>query len=257
MDDTLELAETGSENSSSSSEEEEEEAPYLCPICLQPVAERCYTDPCYHLYCFDCISQWTTQSSRCPLCNTSAQWLVHYDPHTKEPTRLPISSSLSRPYVAPRPSPYGRSPVLASTSSNLGLRKRHAVYAHNLHRIPALHTRRARISLTSSLFCREVRTARCRQWIRRDLQVLLGTEDVEFFEQIVLSAVLEVEEGEEMLQEVLGERTRRFVEELRAFVDSGLEIDVYDRFVAYDTRGGSGLEEETTSTVGEVVGERG
>ena len=39
-----------------------------CPICLATIKNKALTDPCLHEFCFDCISEWSTNHSRCPIC---------------------------------------------------------------------------------------------------------------------------------------------------------------------------------------------
>ncbi|KAJ2372413.1 hypothetical protein IW150_004128 [Coemansia sp. RSA 2607] len=230
MDDTPSIDDTQrSAEEIASSRQGTVDETYLCPICLQHVDEPCYIDPCYHLYCLACITQWMPRSQRCPLCNTPAKSLIIYDSHTNEPTKLPTTTS----FPAARSSPYGRNPTLARAASALGVRKRQAVYAHNLHRVPST-TRRARISQNPVLLYRELSTERCKTWIRRDLQVLLGAQDVGLFEHVVVAAMRE-KQAAEALRGMLGSSAGRFVEELREFVDSGLDVEAYDRFVAYDT----------------------
>ena len=39
-----------------------------CPICLTAISNRALTDTCSHEFCFECISQWSTNHNRCPIC---------------------------------------------------------------------------------------------------------------------------------------------------------------------------------------------
>lgn len=39
-----------------------------CPICLETIKHPCVTNPCFHLFCKDCIAQSLTHRSACPNC---------------------------------------------------------------------------------------------------------------------------------------------------------------------------------------------
>ena len=39
-----------------------------CAICLTTITEPALTDSCSHEFCFDCISQWSANHNRCPIC---------------------------------------------------------------------------------------------------------------------------------------------------------------------------------------------
>lgn len=35
-----------------------------CSICLDGLTNKCYTDSCWHLFCFECLKRWSTVSSK-------------------------------------------------------------------------------------------------------------------------------------------------------------------------------------------------
>ena len=39
-----------------------------CPVCLATITNRAVTDSCSHEFCFECISQWSANHNRCPIC---------------------------------------------------------------------------------------------------------------------------------------------------------------------------------------------
>ena len=41
---------------------------HQCPICLETIATPCVTNPCYHLFCKECISTALKHRSNCPNC---------------------------------------------------------------------------------------------------------------------------------------------------------------------------------------------
>jgi len=39
-----------------------------CSICLNDLTNKCYTNVCVHLFCFDCLQWWSnTCLQRCPI----------------------------------------------------------------------------------------------------------------------------------------------------------------------------------------------
>ncbi|KAJ2109313.1 hypothetical protein GGI16_000779 [Coemansia sp. S142-1] len=242
------ISETDSESSC-------EESEYLCPICLQHVTSQSYTEPCYHQFCFACILQWCELRTRCPLCNNDIVALFQRHPDSDIVTRTPIGDLLPRNSAAststayrrrPYARTYGRDAVLEQADEQLGMRKRVSVYTHRLLRrldLGASASRRTRPSQVASLLCVEIDSARCRQWIVRDLKAMLGTDDVEFIEALVVAMVkeagsLDFEQmpGRETIAGLLGPRVSQFFEELAGFVDSSLDMRTFDKYTVYDTR---------------------
>ncbi|KAI8322939.1 hypothetical protein GQ54DRAFT_259053 [Martensiomyces pterosporus] len=228
---------------------------YLCPICLQKVADAGYVDPCYHQFCFACICQWIEFRPQCPLCNGKVDTIVKQTSSGGVAKLVVVSGAAREPHRAQNASSsrnsrrrcnasYGRSQAITQADEELGMRKRTAVYAHSLHRVDtpplAESSRRTRISQTPNALKREIGSERCREWIRRDLRVVLGVGDVEFFVSVVVSAVrdlgsLEMSDVGEMVGSVLEDKAGVFLRELAAFVDSPLSMAMYDRYVAYST----------------------
>ncbi|KAJ2756126.1 hypothetical protein GGI19_001083 [Coemansia pectinata] len=241
--------------SETSSETSCDESEYLCPICLQHAIDQSYTDPCYHQFCFACILQWCELRARCPLCNSAIVALLQRHPDSDTITRTPIGNLLPSNLTAstfsayrrrPYARTYGRDAVLEQADEQLGMRKRIAVYTHRLLRrldLGANVSRRTRPSQVPSLLCVEIESARCRQWIARDLKAMLGTDDVEFIEALVVAMVkeagsLDIEQmsGKDTIAGLLGPRVSQFFEELAGFVDSSLDMRNFDKYTVYDTR---------------------
>ena len=42
-----------------------------CPICLNFMSFKIRPNTCFHFFCFDCITKWSTIKKVCPLCKRS------------------------------------------------------------------------------------------------------------------------------------------------------------------------------------------
>ncbi|KAJ1847727.1 hypothetical protein IWW55_001892 [Coemansia sp. RSA 2706] len=203
---------------------------YLCPICLHAPADPAFTDACFHQFCFVCIVQWLEHSPRCPLCNR----------HTGAVVQQTASGRIARTRIAqPQPQAPRRTYGRRQQTTVQGSRKREAVYAHRLTRISP--PTRTYVSQTPRLLRAAIATQRCHEWIRRDLQAALLTDDVCMLEALVVALIREHGSVDALaaapsFRQLLGDRARMFAEELAAFVDSSLDMRSYDVYIAYDTR---------------------
>ncbi|KAJ2449597.1 hypothetical protein EV183_004807 [Coemansia sp. RSA 2336] len=169
--------------------------------------------------------QWVEHKASCPLCKRNLTAIIQPTDSIDRIHRTPINQ------VTRKPKPtytYGSSPARADL---LGLRKRESVYQHNLHRTSSTNRR---ISTSPHLLKQEIDSRRCREWIHRDLQVILAHEDVEIIALFVVGLVrergsLDVEAD----LEVLGNKARLFLDELEGFVNSTLEMPSYDLYSVY------------------------
>ncbi|EGN97532.1 hypothetical protein SERLA73DRAFT_184272, partial [Serpula lacrymans var. lacrymans S7.3] len=50
-----------------------------CSICLQSLVDRTVIPTCAHEFCFECITIWSEQSRKCPLCSqVIGEYLIHH-----------------------------------------------------------------------------------------------------------------------------------------------------------------------------------
>jgi hypothetical protein len=56
---------------------EEQENSKKCVICLYIITNRCVTDIFSREFCFQCLRQWSRESSFCPICRQVFQGIVH------------------------------------------------------------------------------------------------------------------------------------------------------------------------------------
>ncbi|KAF8777270.1 E3 ubiquitin-protein ligase Topors-like [Argiope bruennichi] len=48
-----------------------------CPICLEPLQNKSFTDSCCHQFCFTCLLEWSKVKAECPLCKQQFKSIVH------------------------------------------------------------------------------------------------------------------------------------------------------------------------------------
>ncbi|XP_050541731.1 E3 ubiquitin-protein ligase Topors-like isoform X1 [Daktulosphaira vitifoliae] len=48
-----------------------------CSICLEELNNKCYSDSCWHVFCFECLKRWSTIESSCPLCKKGFKFINH------------------------------------------------------------------------------------------------------------------------------------------------------------------------------------
>lgn len=48
-----------------------------CSICLDGLTNKCYTDSCWHLFCFECLKRWSISEPTCPLCKKRFDSIFH------------------------------------------------------------------------------------------------------------------------------------------------------------------------------------
>ncbi|KAJ2747139.1 hypothetical protein GGI20_000753 [Coemansia sp. BCRC 34301] len=199
--------------------------------------------------------QWCEFRARCPLCNGTITALLQRHQGSEVVVKKSVrdilpSSSMSTASTGHRQRPYartyGRDAVLEQADEQLGMRKRIAVYTHCLLRrldFSVSASRRTRLSQVPSLLRVEIESARCRQWIARDLRAVLAMDNIELIEALVVAMVkeagsLDIEQmpGKDTISNLLGTCAPLFFEELSAFVDSSLDMCSYDKYTVYDTR---------------------
>ena len=48
-----------------------------CTICLEDIANKAMVDKCFHVFCYDCISQWADVTTTCPLCKRPFDSIIY------------------------------------------------------------------------------------------------------------------------------------------------------------------------------------
>ncbi|XP_029348412.1 E3 ubiquitin-protein ligase Topors-like [Acyrthosiphon pisum] len=48
-----------------------------CSICFDDVTNKCYTNACLHLFCFECLLRWSYSEPTCPLCKKTFNYIYH------------------------------------------------------------------------------------------------------------------------------------------------------------------------------------
>ncbi|KAJ1981657.1 hypothetical protein H4R34_001979 [Dimargaris verticillata] len=219
-----------------------------CAICLASPTDPAYIRGCYHKFCFACILQWCDVDARCPLCKQPVRLLIH-----------DIQGTFHQTYAVPEPQATAHAINAHSTSLvtsaagrprarrdpqwgqtlawDRGFDKRRVVYAFNLVPVRLAGQSTMHRSRQFSLAAHPNPT-KVRDWIARDLQVLLGSADITVVYEYTLALLqppidLLSPALIDALRPFLHEHTQHFCQELQAFAGSALDIRSYDRYVAY------------------------
>ncbi|XP_078446797.1 RING/U-box superfamily protein isoform X1 [Wolffia australiana] len=211
--------------------------PPFCPICLDYIKDEAYLDRCFHSFCYQCITNWTTYASlrqsgplsciKCPLCKSENLSIIHgfsgnfYLQHF---VNQPIGKGcLTRAHVC-RWLCYEKEPGMLNDK------------------------------FSSQSFWKSRRYLRKNQflqvWLRREIQTLLQEEDVDVIVYHILGVIesffksqqktyypqLPPEDVRKNFKKLISDaartflssRTDRFVDELELFLASGLTLDAYD-----------------------------
>ncbi|RUS33953.1 hypothetical protein BC938DRAFT_483132 [Jimgerdemannia flammicorona] len=250
----------------SSDDQSDDSAMYTptCPICLQPYTRRAYVQPCFHSFCFMCILQWMELSGGlCPMCKRESDFLAYdadLDSGTFKRWYLQKNASGDRRGVSlngPRSSRslefVGNSNENAAgdgaSSRDLAVfARRRAIYIQSLQPTTAYPISPFLAYTTHLTPAQLVRTI---PFIRRDLQAILGAGYEKMIEEHVVSILMQEHETKgkktreqvvEMLRPWLDEENDgedgkrvadRFVDEVMAFVRSGMDLGKWDRVVKY------------------------
>jgi hypothetical protein len=67
-----------------------------CPVCLNRVQERSYTNTCLHELCFPCIQEWSRNHNRCPVCRESYINILRNIRSSTEYDELPVQEPINQ-----------------------------------------------------------------------------------------------------------------------------------------------------------------
>ncbi|KAH7439888.1 hypothetical protein KP509_04G080200 [Ceratopteris richardii] len=215
-------------------------AAHCCPICLNPITDAAFLDPCFHTFCFHCILQWaemvfahpSTEGEthlECPLCKRRSSSIIynffldtfkrHYVLGTAYDKSCPFSLS---------PAHYQRLYVYKS-----GMRP---YIAEEIDRNIKCRRKSFHISGNANL----------KEWVQRELQALMQVEDVELVAQHVIGILKHYENSKRLdgqsqfswmdamidaVKPFVFEHAESFCMELKSFLSSGLNVKAYDLFV--------------------------
>ncbi|XP_060854615.1 E3 ubiquitin-protein ligase Topors isoform X2 [Rhopalosiphum padi] len=76
-----------------------------CSICLDDLTNKCYSNSCWHLFCFECLKRWSISEPTCPLCKKSFNTIYHSfdDQGVHETYNVPLPPRAPSPRIFIRP----------------------------------------------------------------------------------------------------------------------------------------------------------
>eukprot|EP00667_Euglena_gracilis_P017985 EG_transcript_19037 len=213
-----------------------------CCICMVDAANALLT-PCNHGFCSKCITRWLQVSSQqaCPLCKQRPLTMVQTTSLCTEFTITDLSSNM-----------------VIYSNCGLGCNPRARLYEGGLCTVfnARLHHKRipdcaapqgasillnfygARLPDTPKWWAENGSSAEAHvtAWIRRDLRVLLGTNEVAFVLQVVLCLLARLPatsvQAWDVMRDYLAERAAQFLYELSMYLQAwDLAPEAYDRRV--------------------------
>ncbi|GJQ09865.1 hypothetical protein GpartN1_g1656.t1 [Galdieria partita] len=218
-----------------------------CAICLDRLRNPTFCEPCFHSFCYSCLRSWFTtltlarhSSANCPLCKAEVGGIVYSVRSQRNYKRRNVSK-----FICDKEEnffSYAKSDVLETTSlfdaEPSFLTDQHVfrrlIYAQHLWVQPLPSSLYYQSTKESGVFCK----ADCKlfDWIRRDLQALLGSEDVELLVVYIYGKIesgSSREELKEALKPFLFENANHFLHELFQFASSRYNLEDYDKVARY------------------------
>ena len=80
-----------------------------CSICLSKMKDKSFTDRCFHMFCFECLVEWSKINAVCPLCKQPFKQIFH---NIRSMSDYDVYDVLSHSSVLPPPSSV-QTPVLS------------------------------------------------------------------------------------------------------------------------------------------------
>lgn len=231
-----------------------------CPICLERPDSVAFADPCFHLYCFPCISHWIERSTLCPLCKGPIAALVH-DIRGDEFSRTAVAAA-DEPAVRRLQIAWSEDLELRAEIYSAGLAVRGNPLADasstDTVRARAAQDGLARISAKALASAAPASIKRIKKWIYRDVCAVLGRgalcDEAGVVAELVLSVLLKHDVGSrgavDALVPFLGLHTNQFISELAAFALSPYDMATYDRLASYAAAAAAAAGVESSSESG-------
>lgn len=72
-----------------------------CSICLSKMKDKSFTDRCFHMFCFECLVEWSKINAVCPLCKQPFKQIFH---NIRSMSDYDVYDVLSHSSVLPPPS---------------------------------------------------------------------------------------------------------------------------------------------------------
>ncbi|OXG11998.1 hypothetical protein C366_05720 [Cryptococcus neoformans Tu401-1] len=232
-----------------------------CIICLMGLRDRTIVGVCGHEFCFECISIWSNQSRKCPLCaGAMAPFLLHnLDEEVPTKFYLPPLPSKVSPHLA-RPGPsrerlptrqeerprWGKREKVDPDELDIQVNRRRELYKHGLfakHIASNRHTRFRANPTPRQIASDPELVQRASAFIRRELHIWPSL-DVEFLTTYIVSLLRAIDIRSEAIVRLLSDfmdtiefpnGAEHFCHELYSYLRSPYrELKGYDEIVQYD-----------------------
>ncbi|XP_067928351.1 E3 ubiquitin-protein ligase Topors-like [Watersipora subatra] len=250
-------------------------SPETCPICLDEfhaTTDRAYSNNCYHIFCFECLLEWSKNKRECPLCKKPFVSIIHKfkDNGGNEVYRLPppfpttsvnitplISvdwmSQMRRQFIQHRNRHLDRVRSGTARLTALGPRnpmrphtteRRRFLYQHQLYCEGALTpggARRYRRTTPEFYRTNPAMMHRLVPWLNRELVAILPSPDnVDFVQSHILSEIKRIDMRslafKNSIRRFTLQYTDQFIHEFHMYAMSPLSMEEFDTFAKYPIR---------------------
>ena len=197
-----------------------------CAICLHDVIDDpAMLMPCYHCFCLGCINPWLERNATCPLCKRHPTHLIYNIESEEKFDKLALIDNEESSIGTVLP---GDDIRISVYHDHMECQVDRAI--HNVKFSPQYLAK-------NEAFIEK----RIRDWIERDLRVVLRVATVELIVDVVYGLLQQIDvvhdylEFEEQMREYIPDEflCRQFVRELALFVQSNLPMKAYDQRAQY------------------------
>ncbi|MES1905037.1 MAG: hypothetical protein MHPSP_001537, partial [Paramarteilia canceri] len=219
-----------------------------CPICLNPIFQRCKPSHCFHYFCLNCLIEWVKLKNTCPVCVRPFLSVCVVDLDQTEVNRFHVfPENCSEWYDIKifddsNATPISIDDMTHSEYNEFSTNFRKIVYRRGIYGkiTNQVMAKKSMNLLPEFLKTHPALLHRIIPFISRDLQAIFDEnfEELHFLKLFILSQMQESyifdDEFENQLNFYLGSKSKHFIHELALFCNSLMFLKEFDQNVVYE-----------------------